>query len=236
MELRVREVAKLFAIPEKRIYEWIKDKGLPTRQINGQYRFNRAELLEWATARQVHLSSEIFGGQENGSGPPPSLATALEAGGIFHGVGVSDRESALREIVKNMPLPDGVDRELLFDVLLAREALQSTGVGDGIAIPHVRNPVVLHVPKAMVSLCLLATPIEFGAMDGKPVHALFSLISPTVRTHLHLLSRLAYALRDVGFKAAVTRRAPPDEIFEEARRVETGLARPAIAATKEGQR
>jgi PTS system nitrogen regulatory IIA component len=236
MELRVRDVAKLFAVPEKRIYEWIKDEGLPARQVSGQYRFNRAELLEWATARQVHLSGDVFGGQENGSGPPPSLAAALQAGGILQGIGVSDRESALREIVKNMPLPDDADRELLFDVLLAREALQSTGVGDGIAIPHVRNPVVLHVPKAMISLCLLATPIEFGAMDGKPVHALFSLISPTVRTHLHLLSRLAFALRDTGFKAAVMRRASADEILTEAQRVEAGLAQPAIAATKEGQR
>jgi PTS system nitrogen regulatory IIA component len=236
MELRVREVAKLFAIPEKRVYEWIKDKDLPAHQIGDQYRFNRAELLEWATARQVHLSSEIFGGQESGTALPPSFADALQAGGVFYEAGVTNRESALRAIVKNLPLPGDADREFLLDMFLAREALQSTGVGDGIAIPHVRNPVVLHVPKAMVSLCLLAAPIEFGAMDGKPVHALFSLISPTVRTHLHLLSRLAFALRDAGFKAAVTRHASGDEILKEARRVETGLAQPAIAAAKEGQR
>jgi PTS system nitrogen regulatory IIA component len=234
MELRVREVAKLFAVPEKKIYQWIEEKGLPARQISGQYRFNRAELLEWATARQVHLSSEIFGGQENGSALPPSFADALQAGGIFHGIEVSDRESALRAIVKNMPLTDDADREFLFDVLLAREALASTGIGDGIAIPHVRNPVVLHVPQAMISLCLLATPIEFGAVDGKRVHALFSLISPTVRMHLHLLSRLAFSLRDAGFKAAVTRQASAEEILKEARRVEAGLAQPAIAPTKEG--
>ena len=233
MELRVREVAKLFAVPEKRIYEWIKDKDLPASQISGQYRFNRAELLEWATARQVHLSSEIFGGHENGSGSPPSLAAALQVGGIFHGVGVSDRESALREIVKNMPFPDDVDRDFLFDVLLAREALQSTGVGDGIAIPHVRNPVVLHVPKAMISLCLLATPIEFGAMDGKPVHALFSLISPTVRTHLHLLSRLAFALRDTGFKNTVAQRGTPEAILRESRRVEAHLQPRGATGAKE---
>jgi PTS system nitrogen regulatory IIA component len=73
-------------------------------------------------------------------------------------------------------------------------------------------------------------------MDGKPVHALFSLISPTVRTHLHLLSRLAFALRDAGFKTAVARRTSADEILQEARRVEAGLARPVIAAIKEGQR
>jgi PTS system nitrogen regulatory IIA component len=236
MELRIREVTKLFAVPEKRIYEWIKEKGLPTRQISGQHRFNRAELLEWATARQVQLSGDIFSGQEDGSAVPASFADALQAGGIFHEAGVTDRESALRAIVRNLHLPDDTDREFLFDMFLAREALSSTGVGDGIAIPHVRNPVVLHVPKAMISLWLLSTPIEFGAVDGKPVHALFSLISPTVRTHLHMLSRLAFALRDTGFKAAVTRRSSPEEILKEARRVETGLSRPVLVAHKEGQR
>jgi hypothetical protein len=47
---------------------------------------------------------------------------------------------------------------------------------------------------------------------------------------------LAFSLRDTGFKAAVTRRASPDEILKEAHRVEAGLAQPGIAATKEGQR
>jgi PTS system nitrogen regulatory IIA component len=52
------------------------------------------------------------------------------------------------------------------------------------------------------------------------VHALFSLISPTVRAHLRLLSRLSFALHDPGFKGAVIRQASREEILEEARRVE----------------
>jgi PTS system nitrogen regulatory IIA component len=55
------------------------------------------------------------------------------------------------------------------------------------------------------------------------VHTLFSVISPTVRAHLHLLSRLAFALRDAGFKAALLARQSPDAILREARRVEAGL-------------
>jgi nitrogen PTS system EIIA component len=52
-------------------------------------------------------------------------------------------------------------------------------------------------------------------------------VSPTVRAHLHLLSRLAYALRDPRFKAAVERQALRDEILSELRRVESGIAQPA---------
>jgi PTS system nitrogen regulatory IIA component len=106
---------------------------------------------------------------------------------------------------------------------LARENLQSTGIGEGVAIPHVRNPIVLHVPRPIVTLCFLDQPIDFGALDGKPVHALFSLICPTVRAHLALLSRLAFALHDERFKRVIAERGPADEVLAEARRVEHGL-------------
>ena len=105
--------------------------------------------------------------------------------------------------VEVMPLPQEVDRHLLWQMLFARESLQSTGIGDGIAIPHVRNPMVLHVPRPMITLCFLEPPVDFGALDGKPVYALFSLISPSPRVHLHLLSRLAFALHDAGFKQLI---------------------------------
>ena len=70
----------------------------------------------------------------------------------------------------------------------------------------------------------METPIDFGALDGRPVHALFSTISPTTRIHLHLLSRLAFALRDPEFKAGIARSAPADEILAAARRIEAAPA------------
>jgi mannitol/fructose-specific phosphotransferase system IIA component len=55
---------------------------------------------------------------------------------------------------------DGTDRELLFRLFQAREAAASTGIGDGIAIPHVRNPIVLHVTKPLIALCFLTTLVS----------------------------------------------------------------------------
>lgn len=236
MKLSVREVAALLKVTPDKVYDWIEQEHLPAREIGGQYRFNRAELLEWATTRQVSISSEIFNGEGREAGALPVLSEALAAGGIFHGVGGANREAVLRAVVETLPFPGEVDRELLLDVLLAREALGSTGVGDGIAIPHVRNPVIVHVSQAMIGLCFLSQPIEFGALDGKPVHALFTLISPTVRIHLHLLSRLAFALRDDGFKSAVARQAPQEEIMKAARLAERGLVQKGIVKDKETQR
>jgi PTS system nitrogen regulatory IIA component len=155
----------------------------------------------------------------------PSLLEALHAGGIHYRVGGADRDSALRCVVDTLRLPEEVDRDFLLKVLLAREGLTSTGIGDGLAVPHVRNPVVLHVNRPMISLCFLEKPVDFAAIDGKPVHALFTLISPTVRAHLHLLSRLAFALRDARLKEAVMRQAFHEEILAELHRLEEALPR-----------
>ena len=100
---------------------------------------------------------------------------------MFYRVSGFDKESALREVVELLRLPEEVDRSFLLRVLLAREAIASTAVGEGIAIPHVRNPVVLHVGRPSITLCFLERPIEYGALgrqagaysvhDCQPDHA-----------------------------------------------------------------
>lgn len=79
----------------------------------------------------------------------------------------------------------------------------------------------------MITACFLERPVDFGALDGRPVHALFTLISPTVRAHLHLLSRLSFALRDPAFKDAVVRQASREEILAAAESCEAKLDRSA---------
>ena len=223
MQLTVRDVSTLLKVSEKTVYRWINQGILPAYRVNEQYRFNRAELLEWATSRKMNVSADLFEEPESNATPLPSFVEALQAGGIFYRVGGTDKESVLRAVVEHMRLPEEVDREFLLRVLLARENLQSTGIGDGIAIPHVRNPIVLHVLRPMITLCFLETPVEFGALDGKPVNVLFSLISPTVRAHLRMLSRLSFALNDAGFKKAIIDQVSRDEILNLARRVEAAL-------------
>jgi PTS system nitrogen regulatory IIA component len=224
MQLRVRDVSRLFNVTEATIARWIKQRGMPGRYVGGQYRFHRAELLEWATANQIDVSLEMFDDFETEEEPVPSLAEALAAGGIHYQVPDTDKDRALRALIQLLPLPDGIDRELLLRLFLAREASASTAIGEGIALPHVRNPMVLNVDCPTVTLCFLERPVDFGALDGKPVYVLFSLICPTMRSHLQLLARISHALHDKRFKAAVTRQGTADEILAEARRVDAALA------------
>jgi PTS system nitrogen regulatory IIA component len=232
MQLGIRDLTKLLNVTEATVTRWIKQRALPAQQVGRQYRVNRAELLEWATANQIRVSLELFDHLEADAESVPSLAEALESGGIHYGLQDSNKDRALRALVQVLPLPDGVDRELLLRLFLAREASASTAIGDGIAIPHVRNPIVLHVSRPLVTLAFLARAVEFGALDGKPVHVLFSIISPTNRSHLQLLSRLSFALHDGGLREAVVRQAPREELLRQIRRVEAGMGVPAAGAGK----
>lgn len=234
MKLTVRDVSEMLDVSEKTVYRWLTERKLPGYRMSGQYRFSRAEVLEWATANKLNVSVGALQEAEEQGQPLPTLADGLQVGGIFYRLGGSDKESALRSVVEVVRLPDEVDREFLLQVLLAREQLASTGIGDGIAIPHARNPIVLHLEKPLVALCFLERAIDFGALDGRPVQTLFAVISPSVRAHLHLLSRVSFALRDPEFKALLLAQAGREELLVAIRRISASQPGPQGVQTADG--
>lgn len=220
MNTSVKEAASLLQVSEKTIYRWIKQEIVPVYTVNDQFRFNRAELLEWAISHRKNISHEALYEETVSSAPLPDLPETLEAGGVIYRLEGEKRRDVLLNLVKELRLPDEVDREYLFKVLDAREELCPTAIGNGIAIPHPRNPVLLHVSKPTVTLAFLEEPVDFCALDGVPIHALFCLISPTVRAHLHLLSRLSYAVRNEKFAAVLKNKSSRKEIFSTLREIE----------------
>lgn len=238
MQLTVRDARRFLNVSEATVTRWIRQRGLPAQFVGGQYRFHRAELLEWATANQIKVAPEMFDHLDNEADPAPDLAEALETGGIHYQFQDTSKERVLRALVEVLPLPDSADRELLLRLFLAREASASTAIGGGIALPHVRNPIVLHVAHPIVTLCFLEKPVDFGALDGEPVRIIFSLICPTMRSHLQMLARLSHSLHDPRFREMIMRQGQRDEILREVRRIEMALApaapdRPPIGTGKQ---
>jgi nitrogen PTS system EIIA component len=224
MLIKAAEVASLLQTEEKAVIKWIRKDGLPATLMNGIYQVNRVDLLEWATDHGIKVPPELFLAAE-ADVHFPTLAEALEAGGVHCNVPGSDKLDVLRNVVGLLRLPSHLDPEFLLQVLLAREALGTTAIGDGIAIPHVRNPILLNKPSPAITLCFLEQPVDFGALDGKPVKILFMLTSPTVKVHLHLLSKLAYSLRDDTFRLSLGQTCDPAEILKAARRFDEEIGR-----------
>jgi len=123
----------------------------------------------------------------------------------------------------------------LASILAARPSLGFTGVGGGGALPHVRNPIVRPASPPLVGLFFPSSELPIWSADGVPVRAVFLLVSPGVRTHLRMFSRLLFALSRPEFRPALDPRAGSDAIGESCALIDREIEK-APAEEREGGR
>ncbi|HRZ40879.1 MAG TPA: PTS sugar transporter subunit IIA [Candidatus Omnitrophota bacterium] len=227
MQLTFREIEKAFEIGEKTLYQWLNDRGMPAVKANGQYYFNSVEVLEWALKLKIPLTLGALKLCEKNRSGRDILTPALIRGGVHFGIKGKRREEIFGEVLGLLPIPGHIDRSSLKEMLISREQSGTTGIGDGIAIPHVKSPVIFAGLEPVAGLFFLEAPADFSAPDGEPVHTLFVILSGSFKGHLSLLSRLAYGLQDESVKSALGRRASAEEILATFQVVEAKTVRAA---------
>ena len=125
------------------------------------------------------------------------------------GLAVSDKEAALRAIASLLTMPEGtVNEETVYDVLVERERLASTGIGSGVAIPHGRYDGVDQL-RAAVAIC--PGGVDFEAVDGLPVKIIVGIVGPRSmpQKHLAALAGVSRILRNAERREALLN-APDD--------------------------
>ncbi len=129
-----------------------------------------------------------------------------------------DEATSKKRVIENLSRMLGANTsaataEKIFQVLLERERLGSTGLGKGVAIPHARVPDLTHTVAAMLTL---ETPVEFEAADGKPIDIAFGFQVPEDDTEHHLqhLSRLVTLFRDEEICSRIRQASNAEAIFE----------------------
>lgn len=212
MMLSVRQAAKFLGISEKTVYRWIMAGKVPHTRLGDQYRFNRQELLAWAASVGRPVPAEAMREEATLGAPMPSLSEAIHEGGIHYRIGGETPEQVINEISQLIKLPPGTDTDYLRRALIARESVAPTAIGEGIAIPHMRHPL-LTIDTPLVGLGFLSRPVEWGALDNRPVRFIFVPCSPSIRCHLHILSRIAFACRNPLFRECLEQEAMRGEIL-----------------------
>lgn len=110
------------------------------------------------------------------------------------------KDAALRELVELLAKAEGLkNKEDLVRVLLSRESLGSTGIGQGVGIPHAKTNAV---KKLVAALGISPNGVNFDALDGEPVHIFFLLVAPedSAGPHLKGLARISRLLKDKYFR------------------------------------
>jgi PTS system nitrogen regulatory IIA component len=123
------------------------------------------------------------------------IADILSPDGVLGSLRVAGKKQALQELAKRAAQLTGVAEKRIFEVLLERERLGSTGVGNGIAIPHGK---LNEVGRLFGLFARLERPVDFAAIDDKPVDLMFLLLAPEAAgaDHLKALARVTRLLRD----------------------------------------
>lgn len=221
--ITARDVARLMGVPMVTVSRWAHQGKIPCRQEGPDYVFNRARVISWARSHQFHIQETGTGVSE--SGPPAGfgLKASIERGGVYYDVSGHDIYSVLDNAVHLLKLPPATDREKLLNELLNREEITSTGIGNGVAIPHPRRPFDLSLPEPVVAVLFLREAVEFNSVDGRPVSVLFVIFSPTTKIHLKLLSKLGYCLRDKKFLELIKNQADPESLLNAVSEIEHRL-------------
>lgn len=139
------------------------------------------------------------------------IAPLLPPGNVVVNLEASSKKRVFEQAGLLFENNQGIARSTVFDSLFARERLGSTGLGQGIAIPHGR---IKGLKEAVGGFFRLSAPVQFDAPDGKPVNLLFVLLVPEQANehHLQLLSELAQMFSDPGFRDELVRAEDAEEI------------------------
>ena len=149
-----------------------------------------------------------------------SFALFLERGGVYPDIKGSNHEEVLQEFIKALPRDLLPEKDKLLEAVLEREALMPTGIGNGIALPHPRNPLITDENRQFIAMAILAKPVNWNSLDGKPVHTLFLIVSASAKIHLKTLSEITFFSRQENFIKLLDKRAPLEEMLHSLREAE----------------
>tara|TARA_R110002110_G_scaffold415612_7_gene652288 strand:- start:98382 stop:98864 length:483 start_codon:yes stop_codon:yes gene_type:complete len=149
-----------------------------------------------------------------------NIGDILEPGSVIANLHATSKKQVLQELSKAAGEILKSDARQVFDILVERERLGSTGVGSGLAIPHGKLPGLSHLQGVFARL---EKPVDFDAIDDEPVDLVFLLLAPegAGADHLKALARVSRIMRDRTFCDKLRGSDSPDAIY--ALLIETGL-------------
>ena len=137
----------------------------------------------------------------------------IQQGGVYYNISGDTPDTVFADAVAQFSLPSGVDSQQLYTGLCEREKLMTTSMGYGIALPHPRASLISSDKDERIYVCFLDKPVDFDAMDGKPVDVLFVILSAGSQRHLYILSRLSWFLQKEDFRAGLKKKPDTQELI-----------------------
>jgi len=196
--LTVKEMAQLLKLNDRTVLKMAQTGALPAAKIGGQWRFKRELVDRWLDDRMLGSMETSPGRAAVSAGAVTPFSEMLDERLVKLDLEGSAKTELLRQLVQLLVDSHYLERSDSFlRKLLKREKLMTTALGDGVAFPHTRTPQkdLFERPKVVVGVSRRG--VDFDALDGKPVHALFLICASDDSTHLHILAQLTRVIRGI---------------------------------------
>ncbi len=213
--MTLEEIAGHLKVSEKTILRMVRAGDLPGLKVSNQWRFLRTAIDDWLMERMQRTPSKNLVDVVRTKRPLLPIPELVSRNRIVLGLAAGNKESILRRLVD--PL---IDDELLarptnyMSALIDRERMLSTAIGDGVALPHIREPEESGLRQNCMVLGICQEGADFGALDGKPTHIFLLIGSTSTEAHLRLMAKSALMFRIPGFKDALMAANEVDEVCD----------------------
>ena len=148
------------------------------------------------------------------------ISSLIHKGGVFRDVEGSTPEEIYEKVCKMLDLPDSITSDQVYNALCAREKILSTAVGNGIALPHARTPIMKDESDQKICIVYLKEPLDMKAPDEKKVTVMFILLTQNSQTHLRVLSTLVGLFRKNSFRKLLEEKAGEAQLINAIRELD----------------
>lgn len=219
MDLKLKDVAELLNVSETTIRRWLSEGKIPAYRLNHQYRFSRIEIENWMMSLRLQEEKSTSNYPKDAELQKKgmqqfSLYRSIHRGGIIKNLKAGSKQEIIESVMQEIGPAHSLDPQGITELLMDRENLMPTALNNGIAVPHTRD-FLLKKPYDVVTVVTMDTPIEWGALDGKPVHTLFFLFATNDKRHLHLLAKLAHLSSNDRMLELLRSDVSKEELLEE---------------------
>ena len=204
--LTIKEVAEHIQVSERTVSDWAQKGEIPCGKLGNSWRFKRIEVERW-------LDKKLVGNKRESETPAIAIEDVLTKERVLF-LDTSVKREVLNALIDGLAqTPEIVDRDELASEIFQREELMSTGIGLGVAIPHVRLP---SLNKMIMSAALLRRGLDdYDSLDGQSVQLVFMIAAGHHQhpEYLRLLSSLANLVKKEAVRQQLIDSISPEEFF-----------------------
>jgi len=155
MELTIKDITSLLMLSERNIQKLIRSGEIPHQVIQDKITFNKQQIIEWALGRSQPLN--LSGDSKFEEFSVQSIVPLISDSSFFYNCAFTEL-SYIEQMVQMASLEQGIDRDVVVQLLRNREQLMSTAIGNGISLPHPRIPLVLGRTKPLIHFFFSPNP------------------------------------------------------------------------------